>query len=390
MAPVREALKAGRALAASLVALVIIAPNLIWNVQNGFATARHTASNAHFDSGDLFNLNELVEFIVGQAGVLGPVLFIVLIGVAWTAWRRSSGLTDQDKFLISYILPPFLFVSVIAFISRANVNWVAVAYPAAVLWFTGAMFAAANGKRTLGVSLVINVAIGLSFAYIVTTMPALANRAKGIRSAQQWEATAEAIAARARPAAGEPPFSAILVDDRAAYFELAYYWREERRAGEPLPPVRMWVLHGEAHNSAESTDPMRPEEGGRVLIVHLRPEYIPFVAGDFTTFRTVEHVTVPLGGGIGREMDVSIGEGFAPAPRDEVFEQRLRSDRHDLCFRRADVQHLLGAGPVRTAADSGANQGRTGGCAGSRSQRRASQGGCRGNESGARQKTARR
>jgi 4-amino-4-deoxy-L-arabinose transferase-like glycosyltransferase len=176
MAPVREALKAGRALAASLVALVIIAPNLIWNVQNGFATARLTASNAHFDSGDLFNLNELVEFIVGQAGVLGPVLFIVLIGVAWTAWRRSSGLTDQDKFLISYILPPFLFVSVIAFISRANVNWVAVAYPAAVLWFTGAMFAAANGKRTLGVSLVINVAIGLSFAYIVTTMPALANR----------------------------------------------------------------------------------------------------------------------------------------------------------------------------------------------------------------------
>jgi hypothetical protein len=81
--------------------------------------------------------------------------------------------------------------------------------------------------------------------------------------------------------------------------------------------------------SAESTDPMRPEEGGRVLIVHLRPEYIPFVAGDFTTFRTVEHVTVPLGGGIGREMDVSIGEGFAPAPRDEVFEQRLRAHSTD-------------------------------------------------------------
>ena len=123
---------------------------------------------------------------------------------------------------------------------------------------------------------------------------------------------------------GELPFSTVLVDDRMTYFELSYYWREARRAGAPLPPVRMWLLHGHANNSAESTDPMRPEEGGRVLVVHLTPAYLPLVATDFTTFRTVEHLTVPLGGGVNRELEISIGEGFAPLPRDEAFEARFR------------------------------------------------------------------
>lgn len=324
MPPVRESLKRGHGLVAAIIALIVIAPNVIWNIQNGFATARHTADNARFDTADLFNFDELFEFVSGQAGVLGPVLFVALIVIGWRAWRRNSGLTDQDKFLISFILPPFLFVSIIAFVSRANVNWVAVSYPAALVWFTGVMLGLARGQRTLAASLFVNVAIGLTFAYIVTSMPALANRAKGIRSAQQWEQTANLIADRARSSLGELPFTAVLVDDRALYYELAYYWREERRSGAALPPVRMWVLYGEAHNSAEATDPMRVEEGGRVLVIHMRPEFIPFVAGDFTVFRNVEHVTIPLGGGRARELEISIGEGFAPIARDETFEQRLR------------------------------------------------------------------
>jgi hypothetical protein len=85
----------------------------------------------------------------------------------------------------------------------------------------------------------------------------------------------------------------------------------------------MWLLNRQAQNSAEQNDPMRPEEGGRVLVAHLSPEYLPVVAGDFTVFRAVEHLTIPLGGGVNREMEISVGEGFAPAPRDAAFEARL-------------------------------------------------------------------
>jgi hypothetical protein len=73
------------------------------------------------------------------------------------------------------------------------------------------------------------------------------------------------------------------------------------------------------------TDPMRPEEGARVLVVHLTPVYLPLVADDFTVFRMVEHLVVPLGGGVNRELEFSVGEGFAPAPRDDAFMTRVRN-----------------------------------------------------------------
>jgi 4-amino-4-deoxy-L-arabinose transferase-like glycosyltransferase len=328
MPSVRQALAQGRGLLATVIALALLAPNIWWNVQNGFATARHTADNARFNINDMFNLDEVVEFLGGQFAVVGPLVFFALIWLVLRAVRRSTGMQDEDKFLLAYILPPFVFITLIAFISRANANWAAVAYPAIVVWVTGALFASRNGRRWLAAAALINAAIGVGFMF-ASTNPEFANRFKGVRTAQAWEGTARQIAVRAAPQPGEAPFTAVMVDDRTTYFELAYYWRHARRAGTPLPPLRMWRLYADAHNSAEATDPMREAEGGRVLVVHMRPEYLPYVAGDFTVFRTVEHLTVPLGGGHNRELEISVGEGFAPAQRDEAFMRRLREQQED-------------------------------------------------------------
>ena len=324
MPPVREALAKGRGVVATLIALAVLAPNIAWNVQNGFATARHTVSNARLDS-HLFNLDELFEFLGGQFLVFGPLVFLVLLWLLWRAWGRSAVLQDQDKFLIAYILPPLAFVSLIAFVSRANANWAAVTFPAIVVWVTGALFTSRGGRRFLLGAVAVNAAIGA--AMLATALdPVGSNRFKGVRTARAWDETARQIAVRAIAQPGEAPFTAVMVDERATFFELSYYWRHARRAGTPLPPLRMWRLYDEAHNSAEATDPMRPEEGARVLVVHLRPDFLPFVAGDFTVFRTVEHLTVPLGGPYNREIEISVGEGFAPAPRDDAFIRRLEQE----------------------------------------------------------------
>lgn len=328
MPPVRQALAQGRGLIATVIALAIVAPNIWWNTQNGFATARHTADNARFNINDMFNLDEVIEFLTGQFAVVGPLVFMALIWLAWRAVRRSTGMQDEDKFLLAYILPPFIFITLIAFISRANANWAAVAYPAIVVWVTGALFATRNSRRLLVGAIVLNAVFGLA-AMGASLDPDLSNRFKGVRTARAWDETARQIAVRAAPQPGEAPFTAVMVDDRTAYFELSYYWRHARRAGTPLPPLRMWRVYAEAHNSAEATDPMREAEGGRVLVVHMRPEYLPYVAGDFTVFRTVEHLTVPLGGGYNRELEISVGEGFAPAERDEEFMRRLREQQED-------------------------------------------------------------
>lgn len=326
--PVRQALAKGRGWVAGAIAALILAPNLYWNAQNGFATARHTASNAGLNVDDMFHFDELFEFIGGQGAVLGPLVFFALIWLVWRAVRRGETNTIEDKFLFAYVLPPFLFISIIAFISRANANWAAVAYPAIVVWLTGVLFATRKGRVVLLGATAVNMALGLFIAGMFVFNPSFATQFKNIRNAQGWSETAQAIAERATTAPGETPFTAIMVDDRDLYFELNYHWRDLRREGAPLPPLRMWLLHGEAENSAESRDPMRPEEGARVLIVHQRTDYMPFVAGDFTVFRNVEHLAIPLGGGRDRNLEISVGEGFAPAMRDEAFRERV-ARRHE-------------------------------------------------------------
>src|SRR5262249_15359008 len=137
--PVRKALGGGRGIVAALIAIAVVVPNILWNMGHGFATARHTLSNARLEGAKHFNLDEVVEFFGGQFGVLGPIICLALAWLTWRAVRRPSAMQDEDKFLLAYILPPMVFVAIIAFLSRANANWAAVAYPAIVVWVAGSL-----------------------------------------------------------------------------------------------------------------------------------------------------------------------------------------------------------------------------------------------------------
>ena len=64
----------------------LIAPNLLWNLSNSFATFSHTADNAKW-GGALFNIGKGFEFLGAQFGVFGPVLFAALIS---TRGRRGG------------------------------------------------------------------------------------------------------------------------------------------------------------------------------------------------------------------------------------------------------------------------------------------------------------
>lgn len=320
--PVREALSGWRWAPIALIALLIISPNIVWNALNGFVTASHTAENLDLNSPRFFNLDELFEFEIGQALLIGPLIFAALFALFWRAIRRSASLTDEDKFLLAFVLPAFVVVSTIAFVTRANANWAVVCYVGAITWVAGRFIASKMSRRFLAAAAALNIAFGAAIV-AAPFAPDFSAQFKNVRASLRWEETAREIALRAAAQPGEAPFTAVLVDDRATYFELAYYWRHARRAGAPLPPVRMWLLHGYARNSAESIDPMRAEESGRVLVVHSSRDYVPFVAADFSNFRRVERLTVPLGGEYNRELEISVAEGFQPAPRDAAFRQRL-------------------------------------------------------------------
>jgi 4-amino-4-deoxy-L-arabinose transferase-like glycosyltransferase len=116
----RDALRGGRGLVALAIALAFIAPNLLWNANHSFATFSHTAENAGWK--DILNLGSGLEFIGSQFAVFGPILFAVLIVVAWRAWRR--GCEQPDCRLLAFSIPVILLLVVQALLSRALANWV--------------------------------------------------------------------------------------------------------------------------------------------------------------------------------------------------------------------------------------------------------------------------
>ena len=328
--PARAVIVDGRGALALVVALALLAPNVAWNAQHNFETVSHTAANARLTS-NVFNPGELAEFLVSQISIVGPLLLGALVFLLWRAASRQRGLSDEDRFLLAFVTPPLVIIMGLALISRANANWAVAAYPAALVWVAGNLAGTRGGVRFLAAAAVLNALLG---AAVVTAAldPNFANRigmANALKRTRGWEDTAREIAARAIARPGQPPYTAVLVDHRALYYELAYYWRDARAAGQPLPPVRMWLMHAQARNSAEAADPMRPEEGARVLVVHMNRGYVSFVAGDFSVFRSIEHLHIPLGGRINRDLDLSVGEGFSPAPRDAAFERRLQADEED-------------------------------------------------------------
>jgi len=88
----RDALLKFKALLPPLLAALIIAPNIMWNLRHDFATFSHTAANTNMHTGGVpFNPQELGEFFISQFAVFGPISFGLLIfGVCAFLFRRNT------------------------------------------------------------------------------------------------------------------------------------------------------------------------------------------------------------------------------------------------------------------------------------------------------------
>ena len=222
----RSLVRDGRVYVALLIGALLIAPNIAWNLENGFATFAHTADNAKW-SGPLFHPGKALEFFGAQFGVLGPILFGSLLVVTRRAWR--DGLPKPDRLLLAFALPVIVLVTVQAFLSRAHANWAAVSYVSAAVLVTATMIRdGAWGwlRGSMALHAAILVAIGLATATAGSFR--LPGGADPFARTLGWRALAEetaAVLAEARDAG--QPFGAVLTDERAVTAELLYYMRAE-------------------------------------------------------------------------------------------------------------------------------------------------------------------
>jgi 4-amino-4-deoxy-L-arabinose transferase-like glycosyltransferase len=305
---------------------LVVAPNLLWNADHGFATVAHTADNAQWSGAALFNPGELANFLFAQLGVFGILPLLALAtGLLVVAVRPSArrGLPPADWTLLCLTLPPLLIVAGQAFISRANANWAVAAYvPGAVLlaaWLVRRARAAPGRwswpRWVLAGTALSQGVVALLFTAVVIS-PAVASAVgldNALKRARGWRATTEAVTAQAL--AGR--WSAVSTDDRFLFNAMAYYGRDVwDRPG--APPLRMWVRESEPQNQAETEAPLLPSQSMRVLHASLNPDYQAEAARDFRTWRPLKIVSVPLDRKRTRETALFEAGGWARAPRDPL------------------------------------------------------------------------
>jgi 4-amino-4-deoxy-L-arabinose transferase-like glycosyltransferase len=305
-------LSAALAFAAAFAAL--LAPNLAWNAAHHFSTMEHTADNAHWSAGGLFNPLELGTFLATQPGVFGLVPAGVLIAGLILARRRPW--EPADKLLLCFAAPPLILVAVQALLARANANWAAAAYPAAAV--LAAAWLIRWRKRGWIIAAVASQALVAMLFIACVTRPAVADSlglSNSIKRVRGWETTIDGLVTRAREEQGGQRLSAVAVDDRFLFNAAAYYGRDYfGRLG--APPLTHWVRENKPNNQAEVEAPLTRALGRRVLAASYEGQYAAEMAQDFGTVSGKELVGVRLDAKHRRRTELFIGDGFAPRPRD--------------------------------------------------------------------------
>lgn len=148
---------------ALVIAALLIAPNVLWNAQHSFATFSHTRDNAGAWGARFPNILGVLEFVGIQLAIIGPVPFAAFVLAMIGAKAKVPAF--PKRLLLFHSLPVFLLFIGQALIAKANGNWAATGFPAAVILATAAMLAL-DWRRGMVTTLAISgVALAvLSFA----------------------------------------------------------------------------------------------------------------------------------------------------------------------------------------------------------------------------------
>ncbi|MEL6789559.1 MAG: glycosyltransferase family 39 protein [Pseudomonadota bacterium] len=277
------------------VMIVLLIPNVIWNQQHDFQTLSHTADNANWGA-DLFNPDELGEFLVSQIGIAGPITlgaFLVFLVVG----LRNRALGDL-RLLLAFALNPLFIVSVQAFLSRAHANWAAAAYPAVLIMVTVWLYKSRRfnllfANHALHLIISVALAIGLSNLALADGL-GLSNAVKRVRG---WEAQGAVVAKAAAQ------YQTVMADDRELTGQLLYY------AGLAERGIIAFNSNNRVDSHYEAFFPFQGTEPGPLLYITQNADAIA-VTPMFETVTPLITTTVDLKNGRTRTLYLFEIAGF--------------------------------------------------------------------------------
>ncbi|MCE2516404.1 MAG: hypothetical protein J4F41_00940, partial [Alphaproteobacteria bacterium] len=234
-------------------ALVSLAPNLIWNLNNGFVTARHLSHNANLDEPH-YSITGSLEFLLAQGGIVGPLVLVVMIAVMVQQRRHPSA-----PFWIALFIPAISVITVQGFFSDANANWAIASWPPAVVLTAGLLAAMATRWRqvmTAGIAINTGLMLVVLVASMMGSLGPLTPASDPFRRLRHWDAHAADLMAFASAHTA----TTIVTERRGTAAKLIW---ETRHYGMTIELVD---ANGIAENHFEQRHPWRPSSRAIVLV----------------------------------------------------------------------------------------------------------------------------
>jgi len=286
---------------ATILALLIYAPNFIWNLGHGFVSYRHTQENA-VSHGALINPMNFAQFFLSQFGVFGPIFFAALLLILISA--RKSLAPRQSALLAAFALPTLAMMLVVSFISHAQPNWSAPAYVSAVVLVTAWLL-----RRGWRAALIAAIALDLAAAVFAFSARDAA-RAMGydlpgrydpLHRLRGWSTLGLAVSQLLE----QHPGALLLSDEREDLAILTYYVFPH-----PFGALKWNGESGRINDQFDLESDPASYVGKDFLLVSRHPENIQRIIDRFDGAGPVDHITVPLGGGEARIYIARFLQGF--------------------------------------------------------------------------------
>lgn len=241
------------------VSVLFLLPNLYWNMENGFVSFVHTVDNANL-AGHYFQLKYLPEFLMGQFGLLGPILFPVLV---YLLVRKIKEIWHDPalRFLFLFTVPLFVFFTIKAILSGAHPNWTAPAYITGVILVVHWILEK-DHKWMLKLTVLINLIAMAALHHHDPILNALhIERSKIIQSFKSsiyWDKVVKEVE---HIADQNPSVQGVFSDDRMMTAELIYYLRHTNLK------VGKWNTTGQVKDHFDMKYPLKSLGVENILVV---------------------------------------------------------------------------------------------------------------------------
>jgi len=118
---------------------LFLTPVLMWNNSHDWITIRHTQHHFGGSEGSLLLRMPMnfIDFIAKQAGILSPLIWLLLILTLFFGLAHFKKLSDRERYLIVFSGIPIVFMHFMSLRQIMQPNWTAVYFVAGFIFMAG-------------------------------------------------------------------------------------------------------------------------------------------------------------------------------------------------------------------------------------------------------------